>query len=40
MDDAALAAAGIRPSTVRISVGLEDADDLVRDVRATLDGLD
>jgi O-acetylhomoserine/O-acetylserine sulfhydrylase-like pyridoxal-dependent enzyme len=40
MDDAALAAAGIRPSTVRISVGLEDADDLVRDVRAALDGLD
>ena len=39
MDDGALAAAGIRPSTVRISVGLEDADDLVADVRAALDGL-
>ena len=39
MDDAALAAAGIRPSTVRISVGLEDPDDLVADVRAALDAL-
>jgi cystathionine beta-lyase/cystathionine gamma-synthase len=39
MDDAALAAAGITPSTVRISVGLEDADDLIRDVRGALDTL-
>jgi len=39
MDDVALEAAGIKPSTVRISVGLEDADDLVRDVRAALDTL-
>ena len=39
MDDVALEAAGIRPSTVRISVGLEDADDLVRDVRGALDTL-
>src|SRR3954468_13851809 len=40
MDDAALAAAGISPSTVRISVGLEDADDLIRDVQNALDTLD
>src|SRR3954449_9298010 len=40
MDDAALAAAGINPSTVRISVGLEDADDLIRDVHSALDTLD
>ena len=39
MDDAALAAAGISPSTVRISVGLEDADDLIRDVSSALDTL-
>src|SRR3954452_834363 len=39
MDDAALAAAGISPSTVRISVGLEDADDLIRDVVSALDTL-
>ena len=40
MDDDALAAAGISPSTVRISVGLEDADDLIRDVHTALDTLD
>jgi cystathionine beta-lyase/cystathionine gamma-synthase len=39
MDDAALAAAGIGPSTVRVSVGLEDADDLLRDAAAALDAL-
>jgi cystathionine beta-lyase/cystathionine gamma-synthase len=39
MDDTALAAAGISPSTVRISVGLEDADDLIRDVHGALDTL-
>lgn len=39
MDDAALAAAGIAPSAVRFSIGLEDADDLVRDVRRALDSL-
>jgi O-acetylhomoserine/O-acetylserine sulfhydrylase-like pyridoxal-dependent enzyme len=38
-DDAALVAAGIGPAAVRISVGLEDADDLVRDVRRALDTL-
>jgi cystathionine beta-lyase/cystathionine gamma-synthase len=32
LDDAALAAAGIGPSTVRISVGLEEPEDLVADV--------
>ena len=39
LDDAALTAAGIAPSAVRISVGLEDADDLVADVVQALDAL-
>jgi len=39
LDDAALAQAGITPSTVRISVGLEDADDLVADCTQALDTL-
>jgi O-acetylhomoserine (thiol)-lyase len=33
MDDAALAAAGIGPGTIRLSIGLEDADDLIEDLR-------
>ena len=33
MDDAALAAAGITPGTIRLSIGLEDADDLVEDLK-------
>jgi O-acetylhomoserine/O-acetylserine sulfhydrylase-like pyridoxal-dependent enzyme len=37
LDDAALLAAGILPGALRISVGLEDADDLVEDVRRALD---
>jgi cystathionine gamma-synthase/O-acetylhomoserine (thiol)-lyase len=36
MSDAALAAAGILPGAVRISIGLEDAEDLVRDIDAAL----
>jgi O-acetylhomoserine (thiol)-lyase len=32
MDDAALAAAGIAPGTVRLSVGLEHPDDLIEDL--------
>lgn len=32
MDDAALAAAGIGPGTVRLSIGLEHADDLLEDL--------
>jgi cystathionine beta-lyase/cystathionine gamma-synthase len=32
LDDAALAAAGIGPATLRISVGLEDPEDLIADV--------
>src|SRR6266852_4605817 len=32
MDDAALAAAGITPGTVRLSVGLEHPDDLIEDL--------
>jgi O-acetylhomoserine (thiol)-lyase len=36
MDDAALAAAGITQGTIRLSVGLEDADDLIEDVSRAL----
>jgi O-acetylhomoserine/O-acetylserine sulfhydrylase-like pyridoxal-dependent enzyme len=35
-DDAALAAAGIAPGAVRFSIGLEDPDDLVADIRRAL----
>jgi O-acetylhomoserine/O-acetylserine sulfhydrylase-like pyridoxal-dependent enzyme len=37
LDDAALLAAGIRPSAVRVSIGLEDPDDLVADFARALD---
>jgi O-acetylhomoserine (thiol)-lyase len=33
MDDAALGAAGITPGTIRLSIGLEDADDLIDDLK-------
>ena len=36
MDDAALAQAGITPGTVRLSIGLEDADDLIADLKSAL----
>jgi O-acetylhomoserine (thiol)-lyase len=36
MDDAALAAAGIGPGTIRLSIGLEDADDLIDDLKRAL----
>lgn len=36
MDDRALAAAGIGPGTVRLSIGLEDADDLIDDLKRAL----
>ncbi len=36
MDDAALAAAGITQGTIRLSIGLEDADDLVHDLKRAL----
>jgi cystathionine gamma-synthase/O-acetylhomoserine (thiol)-lyase len=39
LDDAALAAAGIGAGAVRISVGLEDPDDLVADIVQALDPL-
>ena len=39
LDDAALAAAGIDPGSVRLSIGLEDADDLVADLTSALDAL-
>jgi cystathionine beta-lyase/cystathionine gamma-synthase len=37
LDDSAFAAAGIDPGTIRVSVGLEDPDDLVADLTAALD---
>ena len=39
MDDEALAAAGIAPSSVRVSVGMEDPDDLIRDLSQALETL-
>ena len=36
MDDAALAQAGIAPGTIRLSIGLEDADDLIDDLKRAL----
>ena len=36
MDDAALARAGIGPATIRLSIGLEDADDLIDDLKRAL----
>jgi O-acetylhomoserine/O-acetylserine sulfhydrylase-like pyridoxal-dependent enzyme len=38
-DDAALEAAGISPSAVRFSIGLEDADDLIADITRALDAI-
>jgi O-acetylhomoserine (thiol)-lyase len=36
MDDAALAQAGIGPGTIRLSIGLEDANDLIEDLKRAL----
>jgi O-acetylhomoserine (thiol)-lyase len=36
MDDAALTQAGIGPGTIRLSIGLEDADDLIDDLKRAL----
>lgn len=36
MDEAALQQAGIRPGTIRLSIGLEDADDLIDDLKRAL----
>ncbi len=36
MDDAALASAGISAGTIRLSIGLEDADDLIDDLKRAL----
>jgi cystathionine beta-lyase/cystathionine gamma-synthase len=36
LDEAALAAAGIPPGLVRVSVGLEDVEDLIADFGAAL----
>jgi cystathionine gamma-synthase/O-acetylhomoserine (thiol)-lyase len=39
LDDDALAAAGIDPGAVRVSIGLEDPADLVADLVQALDSL-
>jgi cystathionine beta-lyase/cystathionine gamma-synthase len=39
LDDAALAASGIGPASVRVSVGLEDVADVIADFTQALDGL-
>jgi O-acetylhomoserine (thiol)-lyase len=36
MDEAALSAAGIGPGTIRLSIGLEDAADLIADLKSAL----
>jgi O-acetylhomoserine (thiol)-lyase len=36
MDDASLAAAGIGPGTIRLSIGLEDPADLIDDLKKAL----
>jgi O-acetylhomoserine (thiol)-lyase len=36
MDDTSLAQAGIGPGTIRLSIGLEDADDLIDDLKRAL----
>jgi O-acetylhomoserine (thiol)-lyase len=36
MDDAALASAGISQGTIRLSIGLEDPDDLIDDLKRAL----
>jgi O-acetylhomoserine (thiol)-lyase len=36
MDAAALAAAGIAEGTIRLSIGLEDPDDLIDDLKRAL----
>lgn len=36
MDDAALAGAGITQGTIRLSIGLEEADDLIDDLKRAL----
>ncbi len=36
MDDAALRLAGITAGTIRLSIGLEDADDLIDDLKRAL----
>jgi methionine-gamma-lyase len=38
LDDAGLAEAGLTPGTIRVSVGLEDPEDLVADLSAALGG--
>ncbi len=40
LDDEALAAAGLAPGCVRISIGLEDADDLIADITQALETSD
>ena len=38
MGEAALKASGMTPETIRVSVGIEDADDLIADLQNALKG--
>ena len=38
MTDEQLIAAGIEPDMIRISVGIENVDDIIEDIRQALDG--
>ncbi len=40
LSDAELTAAGVSPDLIRLSCGIENADDLIADLSAALDGLD
>ena len=40
LSDAELTAAGVSPDLIRLSCGIENADDLIADISAALDGLD
>ena len=40
MDDAALGQAGISPGTIRLSIGLEDPEDLLDDLKRAFKAAD
>ena len=40
MNDQELASAGVSPELIRLSVGIENVDDLIADIKQALDSLD
>ena len=40
MNDEELLHAGVKPELIRLSVGIENVDDLIADVKQALDSLD